>query len=134
MVNISDSVKRKINRIVAEVAPDEDIDHFLDKISMTDLPKDDYLTKVVLKRAAFEAQNIDDDFYCFVCGEKFNHPDEFIKHYQKHLEDFMAGMPIQKTDEHIELQIQNLHPKHREDARKFLKKVREEGISPPLIK
>jgi hypothetical protein len=99
----------------------EDSEIMLHNLNLTDMPKGDYLTKLVHRRAMYEAQDIDDNYYCFVCGKTFNHPDDFTSHYQEHLDDFMAGIPIERTDEHIEKMVQNIHPHHRKEAIEILK-------------
>lgn len=122
MPNIGESVKRKLAKVYHEAGFKMDDNVFLHNISMTDMPKDDFNTKVVHKRAMHEAKDIEENYYCYVCGLSFNHPDEFTLHYNEHLEDFLAGIPIKRTEEHIEKMVKNVHPIHQEEAKKIIRK------------
>lgn len=120
--SITESVGRKIKRILVENGFDHDSEVMLHNLSLTDMPKNDYLTKLVHRRAEYEAKDIDENYYCYVCGQKFNHPDDFTQHYQQHLDDFMCGIPIKRTEEHIDLMVRDVHPAHRDEAKEILSK------------
>lgn len=118
--SVTESVGRKIKKVLSEHGLPEDAEVMLHNLNLTDMPKGDYLTKLVHRRAEYEAQDIDENYYCFVCGQTFNHPDDFTKHYQEHLDDFMCGIPIERSEEHIDKMVQNIHPHHRDEAKKIL--------------
>lgn len=120
--SVTESVGRKIKKVLAEHGFDQDSEVMLHNLNLTDMPKGDYLTKLVHRRAEYEAKDIDDNYYCFVCGKSFNHPDDFTAHYQEHLDDFMCGIPIKRTEDHIEKMVQDIHPLHREEAKELLSK------------
>lgn len=120
------SIQKKVNLKVQQLLKDEgfegDAEVMLHNLNMTGSPDDDFLTSVYLRRAEYEAKDLEENFLCFVCGKKYNNPDDFVNCFQSHIEDFMAGVPIKREPEHLDRMVENIHPSHREEAKKVLKK------------
>lgn len=106
------SIQQKINKKVKAYLKSEgfegDAEVTLQNLKMTDVPDDAFLTNVYLKKAEYEAKDDKENYRCFVCGKKYNHPDDFINCFQHHLEDFMAGIPIKRTPEQLDRIVQNV--------------------------
>lgn len=123
-------VRDKVRRIFQEHDLPQDPDKFIDKLALTDIPKDDHWTRVYHERAIYEARDIPENYYCFVCGKKYDHPDEFTECLNDHFVKFQAGIPIERTSEHIDLLVGNLHPNHRKEARDILTNNKQPGFNP----
>lgn len=89
-------------------------------LNMTDIPKDNYWTEVFHARAKYEAKDFDENYLCFVCGKKYDHPDELTACINQHMIDFNAGIPIKREPEHVERLLKNIHPSDKEEMRKKL--------------
>lgn len=120
------SIQKKINRKLQSYLKSEgfegDAEVTLQNLKMTDVPDDAFLTNVYLKKAEYEAKDDKENYRCFVCGKKYDHPDDFTNCFQSHLEDFMAGIPIKRTPEQLDRIVQNVPAGHRDQAKKVLKK------------
>lgn len=115
-------VTQKINKLMEDEGIEGDAQVMLQNLSMTGAPDDDFLTQVYLKRAEYEAKDLKENYLCFVCGKTYDHPDDFTACFQSHIEDFMAGIPIKREEEHLDRIVQNIHPSHREKAKEVLRK------------
>jgi len=127
MVNIGTKLTERILSAMEELGVEMDENVFVQNISMTDVPKDDFQTKVILQRALYEGADEEEDYYCFVCGEKFDDADEFLTHYQGHLDNFMANVPIYKTPDYIEKVVETMPPDQREATREALERHNKEA-------
>jgi len=127
MVNIGTKIAERVASAMKELGVEMDENVFVQNISMTDVPKDDFQTKIILQRALYEGVDEEEDYYCFVCGEKFDDPNEFLTHYQGHLDSFMANVPIYKNPNLIDKIVESMPPDQREATREALERHNKEA-------
>lgn len=120
--NIQQKINKKLRSYLASKGFEGDAEVMLHNLKMTDVPDDAFLTNVYLKKAEYEARDMEENYLCFVCGKKYDHPDDIVACIQSHLENFLAGVPIKITDEHKDRILEKVHPAHREEAKKLLDK------------
>lgn len=120
--NIQKKINQKLQSYLADKGFEGDAEVMLHNLKMTDVPDDAFLTTVYLKKAEYEAKDIEENYRCFVCGKTYDHPDDIVSCIHGHLENFLAGVPIKVEPDHLERIVEKTHPAHRDEARKLLKK------------
>lgn len=121
MVSIPKSVEARINSLLKDYGVKIGDGAVLHNLSLTDIPKDAYWTDVFHQRAKYEAKDLDSEFLCFICGKEYDDVNELTACIDQHMKEFNAGIPIKRTDEHVERLLKNIHPKDHEKMRKILK-------------
>lgn len=99
--------------------PDEAM---MTSMHLTNVPEDDFLTQVYLRRAEAEASAVPENYKCWACGKTFDKADDWVEHFQEHLVDFLAGMSPQLTEEELDHRVKDLHPSIQEEAKEVLRK------------
>lgn len=102
MVRITEEVTRRIQKVLQEAGISGDEHILIEQFKLSDMPQDAYLTEVALIRAEHEGKKMGCKYYCYVCGKKHEEPDDLIKCIEEHIKQFMSGVPIPTTKEHLE--------------------------------
>jgi hypothetical protein len=123
MVRLDEMVTNRIKKVLSEAGISGDEHIVVEQFKLSDMPQDAYLTEATLMRAEFEAQDLDCDYLCYICGKEYNDPDELILCFQEHVKQFMAGVPIPTTKEYLEKKKEQLNRPF--NFREFMKKNNE---------
>lgn len=121
MAFIPPEARKKVKKVLEQYGIGKDEDVFIHSLHTTNIPTDEHWTRVLHKRAEYEAKDMDCNYYCFICGKHHDVPETLTECLQEHFDCFSAGIPIDRTDEHIEKLLSNIHPRHRERSEKILR-------------
>lgn len=123
-MGIPTKVMGTIQDLMDKAGIKEDENIMLHNLSLTNVPQDDFLTRVYVRRAKSEAEGIPETYRCFVCGKPIDDRDEFVEHYQDHLVEFLGGEYPDMSEEEIEYRVKNIPEEGKEKAREILRKKR----------
>lgn len=110
--------RKKIEKSLADKGVGMDENVLIQQLNLTNIPNEEFLTQVYLRKAEYEAKDLPTNYKCFVCGWDYNDPDEWVEHFSEHLKDFMAGIPIQRDPEYVDQMLQKFPPHIQEMIKK----------------
>lgn len=113
-MKIPAAVERRIAELLHDAGINADEQVILNHLNMTNAPPDAYLTEAALRRAEHEAKHIDEKYYCYMCGKKYDKAEDFVACMHDHILDFFAAKPPVMEPEHMEKVIANT-PEHMRD-------------------
>lgn len=94
--------RKKVEKSLRDKGIDMDENVLIQQLNLTNIPSDEFLTEVYLRKAKYEAKDLPTKYKCFVCGWDYDDQEEWIKHFQEHLRDFLAGIPTQRDPEYVD--------------------------------
>lgn len=108
MPNLQKKVLDKILKVFTDegIEPSEEV--FTEAFRLTEIPDDKHLTNLAIRRAELEAKDMEEDYFCFMCGRKYNDVNELLKCMQSHVDDFVIGIPIDMVDGEMQKRIKTL--------------------------
>lgn len=110
--------RKKVEKSLAEKGIGLDENVLVQQLNLTNIPNEEFLTEVYLRKAKHEARELPTKFKCFVCGWDYDDQEEWISHFQEHLMDFMAGIPIKRDPEYVDQLLEKFPPHLREMIKK----------------
>lgn len=62
---------------------------------ITAIPADHFLTRAMIRRAKWDARNLECNYRCFICHREHDKKEDFVKDLENHILDFYAGIPLE---------------------------------------
>lgn len=112
------AVMQRIRKSLSDAGINENEAVIIQDLGLTNIPDDNFMTGVFLAAAEKNAENIESNFKCHICGTEYDHEADIVNCINNHCKDFLAGIPVKRDPEQIDNLSKQLPPEWREEFKK----------------